>query len=148
MTNGMLHGVLAAALAISISTVAGSAVAADAAGGAKGDSWETTSQMVVPGMPAQMQMPASKLTVCSAKEWRQPPGASNNQRNCQNSPMKTVGNKVTWTVQCTGPTMTGVGEITRGGADSYTGFIKFTSEQGDMTLNLTGHKAGECDHPQ
>lgn len=112
----------------------------------KGDLWETTSQMSMEGMP--IQMPANTVKVCSAKDWKEVPGASGKQRNCKTSNMKTVENKVTWDVQCTGPTMTGSGEITRTDADSYTGAIKLTSADGNMTIKLTGRKVGGCDNPQ
>jgi hypothetical protein len=119
---------------------------ADDAAAAKGDLWETTSQMSMEGMP--MQMPVQKLKVCAAKNRTEPPGASNPQHNCTNSNMKRVGDKVTWDVQCTQPDMTGQGEINYSGTDAYTGSIKFVAEQGNMTIKLTGHKTGGCDHPQ
>jgi len=113
---------------------------------AQGDLWETTSQMSMEGMP--MQMPVQKVEICAAKDRAEPPGASNPQHNCTNSNMKRAGDKVTWDVKCTGPDMTGHGEITYSGADDYTGSIKFVVEQGNMTIKLTGHKTGGCDHPQ
>jgi uncharacterized protein DUF3617 len=132
---------LAATLVVLTSTLVVRAIADD-----KGELWETTSQMSMEGMP--MQLPATTLKVCSVKEWKEPPGAADKQRNCKNLNMKTVGTKVTWDVQCTGPAMTGVGEITRNGTDSYTGSIKFTSAQGNMNIRLAGHKIGDCDNPQ
>lgn len=109
----------------------------------KGDLWETTSQMSMPGMP--MAMPAKAVKVCSAKDWKEPPGG---QKNCKNTNMKIVDNKVTWDVACTGPTMNGHGEIIRDGDSAYAGTIAFTSDQGNMTIKLTGKKLGECDNPQ
>jgi Protein of unknown function (DUF3617) len=109
----------------------------------KGDLWETTSQMSTEGMP--MAMPAQTMKVCSAKEWKQPPGG---QKNCTSTNMKIVANKITWEVKCTGPTMNGVGEINRDGASAYTGSIKFMSDQGNMTVKLSGRKIGDCDNPQ
>lgn len=114
---------------------------------AKGDLWESTAQISIEGMP--MKLPATTQKVCSAKEWTNPPGSVDKQRNCKNSNMKAVGsNKFTWDVTCTGPTMTGTGEMTRTGADAYSGTIKFTSAQGNMTLTLSGSKVGDCDNPQ
>jgi hypothetical protein len=110
---------------------------------AKGDQWETTAQMVMEGAP--MRMPASTVKVCSAKEWKEPPGG---RKECKNSNMKREGNKVTWDVQCTGPTMAGHGEIILESESAYSGTIKFTSDQGNMTVKLTGKKIGECDNPQ
>jgi hypothetical protein len=109
----------------------------------KGDLWETTSQMSMPGMP--MAMPAQTVKVCSVKDWKEPPGG---QKNCKNTNMKIVGSKVTWDVACTGPTMDGHGEINRDGASAYAGTIAFTSEQGNVTIKLTGKKIGDCDNPQ
>jgi hypothetical protein len=109
----------------------------------KGDLWETTSQMAMAGMP--MAMPARTVKVCSAKDWKEPPGG---QKNCKNTNMKIVGSKVTWDVACTGPTMNGHGEITRDGDGAYAGTIAFTSDQGNMTIKLTGKKIGDCDNPQ
>ena len=76
-----------------------------------------------------MKMPSSTAKVCAAKEWREPP---NGQKNCKSSNMKIDGAKVTWDVQCTGPTMTGHGEITRESATAYSGSIKMSMDQGNM----------------
>ena len=40
------------------------------------------------------------------------------------------------------------GEITFSGADSYSGQIKFTSDEMKMTIKLTGRKIGGCDNPR
>ena len=109
----------------------------------KGDLWEVTSRPSMEGMP--MKLPSSTAKVCSAKEWKEPPGG---QKNCKNSNMKTEGTKVTWDVQCTGPSMTGHGEIIRDGASAFDGTIKFSSDQGNMTVKLSGKKLGDCDNPQ
>ena len=112
----------------------------------KGDLWETTSQMTMEGAP--IKLPSNTVKVCSFKDWKEPPGASDKQRNCKTTNVKTVGNKVTWDSQCTGPAMTGTGEIIRDSADAYTGTLKFASAQGNMTIKLTGKKIGGCDNPQ
>ena len=109
----------------------------------KGDQWEVTSQPSMEGMP--MKMPSSTTKVCSAKQWTEPPNA---QKNCKSTNMKIEGQKVTWDVQCTGPTMTGHGEITRDGASAYSGTIRLTMDQGAMTIAISGKKTGECDNPQ
>jgi uncharacterized protein DUF3617 len=126
----------AVAIALGVGVMAGAQTA-------KGDLWETTSEMSMEGVP--MRMPSNTVKVCAAKDWKEPPGG---RKECKNSNMKLVDNKVTWDVQCTGPTMTGHGEILRQGADAYSGTIKFTSDQGNMTVKLTGKKVGECDNPQ
>ncbi len=112
----------------------------------KGDLWETTSQMTMDGLP--FRMPASTVKVCSFKAWKEPPGAADKSRNCKNSNMKTTGTKATWDVQCTGPTMTGTGELVRDSPDAYSGTLKLASAEGNMTIQLKGKKVGGCDNPQ
>jgi len=115
--------------------------------GEPGDLWEVTSQMSMEGMP--MSMPARTIKVCSPKEWKEPPGPADEQMKCKNSDFKKDGAKVTWKVVCAGPPeMTGDGEITRNGADSYTGTIKFTSSQGTMTIKLNGRRLSACELPR
>jgi hypothetical protein len=43
--------------------------------------------------------------------------------------------------------MTGEGEITRDGASAYAGFIKFSSDDGNMKIKLSGRRVGDCDVP-
>ena len=106
--------------------------------------WETTSQMVMDGMP--MQMPMRTMKICAAREWTQPPPGGDD--DCTNSNFQRVGSKLTWTVQCTGEMeMSGVGEMTFTGADAYAGTIKFDAEGMSMTMTLTGKKIGTCDKP-
>ena len=108
--------------------------------------WQVTTQMEMEGLP--MKMPAQTIKMCAAKETQEPPGSANDERGCVNSDMKKVGNKVTWTSSCAGPpAMTGTGEVTYEGTDSYTGFLKYLSEQGNMKINISGRKIGDCDNP-
>lgn len=108
-----------------------------------GDLWETTSQMTMEGMP--MALPAQKSKVCTPKVWKAPPGGADERRKCRNSDFKLDGNKATWTTTCAGPpAMTGQGEITRESAEAYSGLIKFTSAEGQMTVKLSGRRLGEC----
>jgi hypothetical protein len=136
MNKYLMHGSL-----LMVSTVL---VAAEPA--VKGDLWETTSQMSMAGMP--MQMPITKFKVCQAKNRTEPPIATSSQQNCNYSNFQRTGSKVTWKVQCTGPAMTGSGELNYVGTDSYTGVMTFTTERGSMSINLAGKKVGECDNPR
>lgn len=106
--------------------------------------WQMTSQMVMEGMP--MSMPANTVKVCTAKEWKQPPPGGD--KSCVNSNFQRVGNKATWTVQCSGEMpMKGDGEITFEGTDSYTGAINATAEGVSTKIKLSGKKLGTCDKP-
>jgi hypothetical protein len=123
------------------------ALAADAPAKVMGDLWEVTSQMSMEGAP--MKMPERKAKVCAPKDWTEPPGAADERQKCTTSDMRKEGdNKVLWKTVCAGPPeMTGEGEITRSGADNYTGSIKFTSAEGNMTIKLSGTRLGECELP-
>jgi hypothetical protein len=51
-------------------------------------------------------------------------------------------------MQCSGQMpMTGHGEITFEGTDSYTGVINATAEGVAVTIKLSGKKLGTCDKP-
>ncbi|HEV8199782.1 MAG TPA: DUF3617 family protein [Candidatus Polarisedimenticolia bacterium] len=122
------------------------ALAADppAAAPAKGDQWEVQSQMSLEGMP--MPMPPQKVVVCAPKEWKAPPGGADEKRKCTVSDFQMTGNKATWKTHCEGPPpMDGTGEITRDGANAFTGAIKLTSGEAAMTIKLTGKRLGDCD---
>jgi len=107
--------------------------------------WEMTSQIVMEGMP--MAMPAQHLKLCTPKVWTAPPPGGD--QSCVNSNFQRVGNKATWTMVCSGEMpMTGTGEMTFEGTDSYTGAINATAEGMTMTIKLTGRKTGDtCDKP-
>lgn len=116
---------------------------------AKGDLWESASQtpMNVGGM--SMPMPPQTQRICSARKWTRPPVASSEEQNCTNSDFAVSGQTVTWTSVCTGQmNMTGNGEITRQGADAYSGTVKYAFAEGTMTVAISGKKLGECDSPQ
>jgi len=142
MNRNLLRILLIAAPSILAGSWLARAIAADPA--AKGDEWETTSQMSMEGVP--MQMPVQTMKVCAAKNRTEPPGAQ--RENCHNTNFQRDGARVTWEVKCSSPAMSGVGEIVYAGAGSYAGAIKFLSSDGNMTIKLTGRKLGECDHPQ
>jgi hypothetical protein len=110
-----------------------------------GVEWEMTSQMVMAGMP--FTPPPTKLKVCTPRVWTRPPPGGDS--TCVNSDFQRPSpNKMTWTMQCSGQMpMTGTGEITFEGTDSYTGAINATAEGMTMTINLSGTKIGTCDHP-
>jgi hypothetical protein len=111
-----------------------------------GDLWEVSSRMSMEGV--EMAMPALTLKICAAKKWTAPPAPANEQQKCRNSDFKVEGPKATWKVTCENPAMTGDGEIVRDGASAYAGAIKFTSDEGNLTIKLNGRRVGDCDNPQ
>ena len=106
--------------------------------------WEMTSQMEMVGMP--MAMPPNKLKICTAREWTRPPPGGD--QTCVNTNFQRTGNKASWDMQCSGEMpMSGHGEITFEGEDSYSGTIDATAEGMTMKINLSGTKIGTCDKP-
>jgi hypothetical protein len=94
-------------------------------------------------------MPVQTRKMCAARDRTEPPAAAGAPENCTSSSFERQDNTVTWAVTCTDPAMTGVGEIVYSDPDTYVGMIRFMSAQGNMTINLTGHKTGnECDNPR
>jgi hypothetical protein len=111
---------------------------------APGVLWQTTSQMEMEGMP--YAPPPNTVTVCTAKEWTRPPPGGDS--SCVASNFKRVGNKASWEMECSGQMpMSGTGEITFDGSDSYTGTINATADGVAMRIKLSGKKVGTCDTP-
>jgi Protein of unknown function (DUF3617) len=133
---------LAAAMLVLLGSSA--ALAADAAD-QPGDLWQVTSKMVMEGMP--MAMPARMSQVCAPKVWTQPPAGGGDGQHCTRSDFTMNDGTATWTETCSNPAMTGHGEMTRHGADAYTGAIHFESADGNMTINIDGQRVGGCDNP-
>lgn len=109
--------------------------------------WETTAQAEIVGMP--MKMPAYTAKSCSKETWTKPPETSgDSSQNCRTTSFDQTAGKITWTMVCDSPPMTGDGEVTFNGTDAYSGFVNMKSEQMTMRVNMTGRKIGTCDNPQ
>jgi hypothetical protein len=109
-----------------------------------GIEWDTTSQLIMPGLPFSPR--PTTLKVCTPAVWTRPPPGGD--PTCVNSDFVQTGNKVTWTMQCSGKRpMTGTGEITFDGTDAYEGQIAATADGMAMTIKLSGTKIGTCDNP-
>ena len=112
--------------------------------GPPGVLWQTTSQMVMQGLP--FSPPPQSQQVCAASTWTRPPPGGD--PSCVTSDYQLVGNRATWAIQCRGERpMTGTGEMTFDG-DAYTGKINANAEGVNMTIKLSGKKIGTCDNPQ
>ncbi len=128
-----------------ISILAATAAVADDA--EQGELWETTAQASVPGMP--VNLPAYKGKLCQKKEWTTPPDTSNDpNQNCKATSFNATATKISWTMACDNPPMTGDGEINFTGTDAYTGMFTMHAPQFDMKINLTGKKIGTCENPK
>lgn len=107
---------------------------------AAGDQWVVTPAMSMQGV----SIPMPPQTVCSPQQWTQPPAGSGPDPTCVNSNFAVAGPKATWTITCQNPPSTGTGEITRMGANAWSGAIRFNSAQGEMTINLSATRTGAC----
>jgi hypothetical protein len=121
--------------------VAGSALAASPQ---KPGKWNIKMQMEMPGMP--IKLPPVNLDVCLTAEDLQDPEKSvpkDPKSSCKVGDYEVDGNKVTWTVDCPKEKMKGNGEITYNDT-SYTGFMKMTIGEQEMSTKYTGKWLGEC----
>lgn len=108
--------------------------------------WETTAQTEIAGMPMKMPVVAGKH--CAKQEWTEAPATTTDPtQNCKNTSYNRTGDKVTWTVACDNPPMTGDGELTFNGTDSYAGVIRMQASGMNLQMNLTGKKIGTCGNP-
>ncbi len=138
--------------------VAASATVMAQVGGVRRDGrWEITMEMQLPNMPAGFSMPPMKSTQCITREEAADPSKAlpappqrvgGPAQDCKTTDQKVVGNKVTWSMTCTGATpMTGTGEIVYAG-DSYTGnMVMNMARGGQMTataMKYTGKRLGDC----
>lgn len=116
--------------------------------------WEITTQMQMPNMPAQVQMPEMKVPQCITPEQAKDPantmprgpqpGRGARKDDCKVADYKMSGNKATWTMTCTTPEkLTSTGEMTFSD-DSYTGAMKMVMAQGEMTMKVSGKRVGDC----
>ncbi len=87
-----------------------------------------------------MKMPPITAKVCKDEGWDSPP---ENDESCTVSNYRNDGKKMSWDVDC--PQGKGHGEMTLEGNDKFTGFIEFSTEDGDMHMDMSGQKLGACD---
>ena len=129
-------------------------VAVIAQSGMRPGQWETTTQMQMPNMPAGFSMPTIPGSQCVTPELAKDPASAvprqsgrgrGNKDDCKVSGYKTTGNTITWSMACTSPDkVTGTGEMTFTGDDSYTSTMKLVMAQGEMTMKITGKRVGDC----
>ena len=113
----------------------------------KDGEWEITTQMTIPGMP--VAIPPVTVRQCITEKERVPKPQSQNGK-CETSAVKSEGNKVTWTVKCTGQRpMEGSGEVTYSG-DTMQGKSTFqmknprNGQDITATQNIQGKRVGDC----
>lgn len=142
------------AVAVSITAVSATAIA-QGPGPRRDGNWQVTVEMEMPGMPGKL--PPTTITQCLTKadvadptKAMPPPtqGRGGMPNDCKVTDYKTEGNKVSWSMACTGPTpMTGNTEFIYTG-DTYIGTMKMTMDRGGqpmaMTMKYEGKRLGDC----
>ena len=106
--------------------------------------WEVKTDMEMPGMP--MKIPTVTTTTCITPAEANDPQKAVPQakKDCAVSDYKADGNKVTWSMKCTGKdAMTATGEIIYAG-DTYTGTMKMDTGGQGMTMKYSGKRLGDC----
>ena len=105
----------------------------------KGDLWDITSQMEMPGMP--MAMPANTQRLCAGKE--QAPFQA--RENCQMIEQQKLANGWRWKMTCNDGS-TADGNMTYQGMEAWNGVMNMKMKEGAMTMKLAGKRVGECDY--
>lgn len=126
---------LAAAVAIATSSAA-------QAQPQKGDLWDITSQMEMPGMP--MAMPANTQRVCSPRGKDEPPFRGGRE-DCQITEQKKLANGWTYKMVCNdGSTIDG--NITYQGVEAWSGVTNMKMKEGVLSVKTAAKRVGECDY--
>ena len=111
---------------------------------AKDDLWEVTMKMEMPGMPMAMAPQVHRL--CVAKNHKDE-DLIPTRGNCRVLDSKRNGNRLTYTMACTGEqAMTVSGDMTYG-TNSYEGRMQMKTTGGDameMSQTFAGERVGDC----
>jgi hypothetical protein len=136
------------------SLIAGSAVLVAQSGPRRDGNWEVTTQTSMNGMPAGA--PRKEIR-CVTKEAASDPtmaapappqGRGPAPQDCKITDQKITGDKVNWTVKCTGvTTLEMIGEVVYAG-DTYTGTMTTSMNMGGQVMAINskfdGKRLGDC----
>jgi hypothetical protein len=112
--------------------------------------YAVTMQLEMANMPAKM--PEMKSEQCITPEdvkrdpqsWLPNSGDPKRKDDCKMTDYKVDGHRVSWKMACTTPqAMSGSGDIEVKG-DTYTGVMKMSSPQGEMTMKMAASRVGDC----
>ncbi|MFN2365364.1 MAG: DUF3617 domain-containing protein [Desulfurivibrionaceae bacterium] len=114
--------------------------AGSAAAGQRAE-WEITTTMEIPGMP--FAMPPNTFRHCL--EENGVPYQAGDGEECETISREVSGDTVSWRISCRGEDgrieMTGVTTYTGDNMDSQ---VKMQSEDGEMSMHMTGRRLGSC----
>ena len=106
--------------------------------------WQMKIEMEIPGVP--FKMPPVTTEVCLTEEDLKNPEKSvpnDPKAKCTVSQYEIDGNTVRWSIDCPKQDTKGTGEITYT-EDSYTGKMKMTVGEQEMTTKYSGKFLGAC----
>ena len=111
-----------------------------------GEMWEITSQMNIPGMPAGMG--AQKQRVCQGDDPERRAAAEKKDRQeCKVVDKKQTATRLQVTMKCKDGTMV-IDQQYNAARTEFKGSMKMNTKDGDITVNTTGRKVGECNVQQ
>ncbi|MFO7605024.1 MAG: DUF3617 family protein [Desulfurivibrionaceae bacterium] len=114
--------------------------AGSASAGQEGE-WEITTTVEIPGMP--FAMPPTTFRHCL--EENGVPYQAGDGEECETISREVSGDTVSWRISCRGEEglieMTGVTTYTGDNMDSQ---VKMQSEDGEMSMHMTGRRLGSC----
>lgn len=106
--------------------------------------WQIKFEMEIPGMP--FKMPPVTTEICITEEDLKNPEKTvpgDPKQKCNVSDYKVDGNTVTWSIDCPKQDTKGTGTITYTD-DAYTGTMKMTVGEQEMTTRYSGKLLGAC----
>ena len=113
-----------------------------------GGLWEIKTKMDMPGLPPEMaaKMGAHTMTHCvkpGERKWNEQRNPNDRtDKQCEQTDMKTDGNKVSWKMACKDGT-TGEGTVTHNGKDAYKMDMAMNSPRGNMKIQTEGKRIAD-----
>ena len=105
--------------------------------------WEITTTMEMPGMP--MEMPPTKINHCYTKaDVKDQKKIITADNNCTVTDLKQAGNKITWTMKCTGQNAGDFSGETVYSGDTYDSTMKMQTQGQSMNMKVKGKRLGNC----
>ena len=112
-----------------------------------GGLWEIKTKMDMPGLPPEMaaKMGSHTTTYCvkpGERKWNEQRNPNDREKQCEQTDMKTDGNKVSWKMVCKDGT-TGEGSVTHNGKDAYKMDMAMNSPRGNMKIQTEGKRIAD-----
>lgn len=112
-----------------------------------GGLWEIKTKVEMPGMPAEMaaKMGGHTTTYCvkpGERKWNEQRNPNDREKQCEQTGMKTDGNKVSWKMKCKDGTI-GEGSVTHNGKDAYKMDMAMNSPRGNMKIQTEGKRIAD-----